>query len=250
MGNKILAERLPDKSSIYTAELNAVDLAFNYIEGSEHQNYVIFSDSMSCLQAIASNDWKHPTVQMVMQRYHYISNIAQKNVKFCWVPSHVGIKGNEKADEAAKEALDRERIANDVLIPHMDYKFYIKDLFKKKWQEEWDAATSNKLHALHPTVGLWPYGSRKSRREEVVLARLRIGHTYYTHSYLLKGEPEPECIPCGCPLTVKHILIECDDFKDTRRKYFFQEDLKDLFDQNYPNTIIEYLKEIGLYNKM
>ena len=113
--------------------LNAVDLAFNYIEGSAHQNYVIFSDSLSCLEAIDSNDWKHPTVQMMMQRYHFICNNLQKTVKFCWVPSHVGIKGN---DEAAKEALDRDRIANDILIPHVDYKYYIKTHFKNNWQDE------------------------------------------------------------------------------------------------------------------
>ena len=168
-----------------------------------------------------------------------------------WVSSHgVGIKGNERADEAAKEALDMERIGHDILMPHVDYKYYIKALFKTKWQEEWNTNINSKLHEIHPTIGLWPNGSRTSRREEVVLARIRIGHTYYTHSHYLKGEPEPECIPCGCPLTVKHILIECDDFKDTRRKHFFQDNMKELFEENYPNTIIEYLKEIGLYNKM
>ena len=225
------------------------------------------SSSRTPCQAIASNDWKHPIVQMVMQRYHYITNTAGKNVKFCWVPSHVGIKGNERADEGAKNALDKERIGHDILIPHMDYKYYIKTISKNKWQEEWDTNTNNKLHEIHPTIGLWTKGSRKSRREEVVLARLRIGHTYYTHSHYLKGEPQPECIPCGCPLTVKHILVECDDFKDTRRKHFlqdnlkelfketrkkhfFQDKMKELFNENDPSSIIEYLKEIGLYNKM
>jgi len=31
---------------------------------------------------------------------------------------------------------------------------------------------------------------------------------------------QPECVTCQCPLIVKHILIECTDFRDIRNKYF------------------------------
>ena len=32
---------------------------------------------------------------------------------------------------------------------------------------------------LKPILGEWPSGFRISRKEEVVLSRLRIGHTYF-----------------------------------------------------------------------
>ena len=35
-------------------------------------------------------------------------NLDNKNI-FCWVPSHIGIRGNEKADSVAKSALDLPR---------------------------------------------------------------------------------------------------------------------------------------------
>ena len=41
-----------------------------------------------------------------------------------------------------------------------------------------------------------------------------------THPYLLKDDPMPECIPCYCALTVKHILIECVAFMEVRDQYF------------------------------
>ena len=44
-----------------------------------------------------------------------------------------------------------------------------------------------------------------------LLNRLRICHTRLTHSYLLSGDDLPECGTCQCPLTVKHILVECVD---------------------------------------
>ena len=76
-----------------------------------------------------------------------------------------------------------------------------------------------------------------------------IGHTYFTHSYLLKGEDMPWCIPCHCPDTVKHILLDCIDLRDTRIKYYRNiNNLKDLLYGNI-KVICNYLKECGLFYK-
>ena len=44
-----------------------------------------------------------------------------------------------------------------------------------------------------------------------VLARLHLGHRRDTHSYLLQGEEQPQCVGCDEPLTVCHFLLECGD---------------------------------------
>ena len=83
----------------------------------------------------------------------------------------------------------------------------------------------------------------------IVITRARIGHTYFTHSYLLKGEEMLWCIPCHCPITVKHILLDCIDLHDTRIKCYRDIDtMKKLFNENICN-IINYLKECGLFKK-
>jgi len=61
------------------------------------------------------------------------------------------------------------------------------------------------------------------------ISRLRIGHRL-VHFYLLSGDDIPECGTCQCPLTVKHILMECVDFNDVRNKHFVASSIKDLFD--------------------
>ena len=88
------------------------------------------------------------------------------------------------------------------------------------------------------------------RKEEVTLARLRIGHTFITHSCLLKGGDLPLCIPCQEPFLVKHFLLDCTDFNIIRSRFFRVRSLKELFDTVEPVTIFSFLKEIGIYNKI
>ena len=59
-------------------------------------------------------------------------------------------------------------------------------------------------------------GGRAGLASAVVLARLRIGHTRLTHTYIVKNERPPRCDLCDKQLTVKHILIECNHLTLTR----------------------------------
>ena len=49
------------------------------------------------------------------------------------------------------------------------------------------------------------------RSDQAVISRIRIGHSKLTHTYLLKGEQQPKCIFCDCPLILHHIFLECSD---------------------------------------
>ena len=49
-------------------------------------------------------------------------------------------------------------------------------------------SVGNKLFKIKPVIGQSQPVVRNVGLEEVVLARLRIGHTRITHSYLLKRE--------------------------------------------------------------
>ena len=118
-------------------------------------------------------------------------------------------------------------------------------------QKRWDTQVgSNKLHELKPTIG-HTYLGCQSRHDEVVLRRCRIGHSRFTHEYLLKTDEDepPKCIPCDERFTVKHILLDCVDFAIARDSHYQSVNLKDLFSRVSGHLIINYLKEIGLYNK-
>ena len=94
----------------------------------------------------------------------------------------------------------------------------------------WDAAVDNKLHSIKPILSEWRPDYRMVRKEEVVLTRLRMGHSYATYSYLLKGEEQPMCIRCDAPFTIKHVLLYFVDFENACNRYYRVSTLKELFD--------------------
>jgi hypothetical protein len=56
----------------------------------------------------------------------------------------------------------------------------------------------------------WKDGSTNlSRKEQVVVYRLRKGYTRKTHRNVIEKTPSPECPFCGVSLTTEHILWEC-----------------------------------------
>ena len=83
----------------------------------------------------------------------------------------------------------------------------------------------------------------------MVLHRARIGHTYMTHCFLLKKEDQPQCIPWQCVLSGEHILLTCPEFDQSRQKYFDVTSLKEVFNKVASVKILNFLREIGLYQR-
>ena len=73
---------------------------------------MIFSDSPSTLQALGKLKTDHPLLMQIQELLHKM-NADQQEIVFMWVPGHVGIRGNEAADRAAKEALDKNKLKTD-----------------------------------------------------------------------------------------------------------------------------------------
>ena len=96
--------RLRDHCSIYTAELQAILLALKQAYQSQESKFMIYSDSLSALQALGKLKTDHPLLIQIQEFLHKI-DADQKEIVFMWVPGHVGIRGNEVADRAAKKAL-------------------------------------------------------------------------------------------------------------------------------------------------
>ena len=212
-------KKLPSSASIFTAELRAILTAVMLSIRYEDHNFIIFSDSKSALQSVCNSFSSNPIVTEIHRWISMVQSL-NKNITFCWVPSHVGVRGNEEADRAAGEIAASDAHVPNMALPHRDYYAQFNQDMHKKWQQSWNNQPNNKLYRIKTELKNWATSSRKSRCQEVLLARLRMGHTRRTHEHLLKGEPRPYCEDCLVPLTVSHLLVECPEYLDERRPHF------------------------------
>ena len=102
-------EVLPEGASIPTDEITAIKVALKEIHKREDKRLVIYADSQSSMQSIENNKVNHP---MLNQIYDILTELQSldKKINLCKVPVHVGVKVNEEADKAAKEAIDTPRV--------------------------------------------------------------------------------------------------------------------------------------------
>ena len=103
-------------------------------------------------------------------------------------------------------------------------------------------STGNPKKTLLDSANELVWGTDIHNRDQSVFNRCRIGHSRLTHEFLLKGEPPPECIPCNCPLTIKHLLIECVDFNDVGQRFYQVPSLQDLFKTVKPEVILGFFE--------
>jgi len=144
--------RLPDTASIFRAESYAILLAIHVVRCTKEKNFVIFSDSVSSLQSIYGFNVDSDFVQKFLKDYTLLVKDG-KNIVLCWIPSHLGIFGNEKTDAAAKSALSLS--VTPMKLPATDMYSHVRKLIFDEWQEIWYCCAANKLHAIKPTVGYY-----------------------------------------------------------------------------------------------
>ena len=96
--------RLRDASSVFNAELEGILLSLKkFLTLPQYKRFIINTDSLSAVESLRSKTFKTKNVKRF---YNLLKKIPpQTQLVIAWVPSHVGIPENEKADRLAKAAL-------------------------------------------------------------------------------------------------------------------------------------------------
>ena len=243
-----LSKRLPNNSTIFAAEATAITVAlgyYRYMDLVKH-DIVVYSDSMSCLQAIEGEDTENPLICHIMNLLWALSDKGTR-VRICWVPSHCGIEGNEIVDQLAKETIDHD-VDPLATVHYADLKPVVNSYIQQGVQIKWDVSIHGRdLYLLKPTLGPPKKFKHRTRAKEVVITRLRIGHTKATKSHILSRGPPTACQHGGQTLTIEHMLLECTVLQQIRDEYYTADSLRTLFDTIPETCIVEFLREAGFF---
>ena len=99
--------RLRDGSSVFNAELEGILLSLKkFLTLPQFKNFIIYTDSLSAVESLRCKTFKTKNVKRF---YNLLKKIPpQAQMVIAWIPSHVVISGNEKADKTCKSGLDIE----------------------------------------------------------------------------------------------------------------------------------------------
>ena len=244
--DQTISNKIPSTATVFTSEILAIKQALE--EHRDQPNITICSDSKSAIQAICCYQHKNPIIRQIQQSLYHLPQ-----TRLCWVPSHIGVQGNERADAAARNATTMNE-TTPTPLPKSDHKCAIKASTFSKWKEKWNRTGDNKLRTIqHTLTKILPRG-RHIRRWEVILARLRIGHTRMTHKYLMERQEPPQCELCGDHLTVPHILTNCDGLRAERRRIFGRRtpSLEEMLKEHsaFNGKLFKYLSETNLIREI
>lgn len=210
------AYRLSDYCSVYQAELAALLRATEML--TREKKSCILSDSRSALEGLAQPDPENPITVEIQNRLREALE-AGREIRLFWVKAHVGIPGNERADELAKKAALKDKRAPVYdRFPISFARRVLRERTEALWQARYLRAEGGSGTRLF---------FRDVKKAYKILGKLRMdnlnsliftghgGMRQYLHRFKIMDSPL-----CVCGLreneTVVHVLLECPRFAAER----------------------------------
>nr|KAG5705581.1 hypothetical protein BaRGS_034779 [Batillaria attramentaria] len=193
--------------SNFRAEVLAITTAADFLSSSIKPlgNISIFTDSMSTLQALDSPD-PGPLIQSLQASLSSLTQKAPTTLQ--WVPAHIGLSGNERADHLAKEGSQLPQPT--IPATYEEAKTLIRSRFHRDWVSLNDGyrADQDPIRTLE-------------RRHQTTIYRLRTGHCGLRAHLKRIGVADTALCQCGlADQTPSHVLQDCPLHEEMRQHFW------------------------------
>lgn len=212
-GTEVKSKKLSLESfcTVFQAEMYALYIATEQAKSMSDSKVTVFSDSRSSLELIQNYETFHPLAFAIRRN---ISNLqkAGKQIELYWVKAHVGVDGNERADELAKAAALTLKTAPDYdRCPISFVKRSMRRESLRVWQKRYEESETAKITKLFFPHVEAAYKTIRKINVDKILAQIFTGHggfSQYLHRFKLKASPE-----CICDAekdeSIIHLIVEC-----------------------------------------
>ena len=217
-GDSAISLRLNDRASILQAELAAINIALEFAKECNMFTALIITDSKSAVSAIDTTTPKDNTA--LIRNIHTTASHLSSTPEILWVPAHVGVQGNERADVAAKAALNRPSADIRIHTSQRQVHTYIKktatDIYYTNTHHQPSRSVARNQEITLSTASqkqLW----KLPRNIQKDIFKLRT----FSKTYKQITEGHDQCHYCDYDFSVytDHFLTECPANKTFRDKF-------------------------------
>ena len=213
--------RLSNHASTMQTELIAILQALQNSTNEVSEATIIHTDSKAAWLAlqqkkVRDNRYIIGSIKELLLQ-HKANN---RRVVINWIPSHIGIHGNDKADELAKTTKHVDRVQIKIQPSLQQIKNYTKPIVRKKNEEDinfWiNQGSYSAIWYKASTQFIPPPISKNTPRElAVIIHRLRLG---YKASWEIIDNLDKPCSHCNeaTRKPLLHYLLECSETTSLR----------------------------------
>ena len=203
--------------------MKATEIASRTTKDENITDVWIFCDNQSAVRRM-SDKRPVPAQEYILKTYSSAEILKSRGIAthIHWVPGHVQVQGNERADTLAKKGTEGKRLPREATTSITYLKRKNREQQMEEWKRRWPAMKRGRSYHGRPATNIHTLlRNHPSRKLVATVIQMRTVHGYNKH-YLVRipssSIDSPKCTCGHWRQTPKHLLLECKHHLPQRKE--------------------------------